>query len=252
MIEAAGLKQIAGLRHGFFTREGGHSQGLYASLNCGLGSDDDRRAVRHNRRFVADALGAEPASLLSVHQIHSNIVVHATAPWDEDARPKGDAIVTRRPGSPPPSSPPIVPRCSWPTPRSASSPPPMPAGKAPSAGVLESTIDEMERLGGHRRHIVAAVGPAIGQAAYEVGPEFRDRFVASEPGNARFFIACRTGRCTTGSICQAYAAYRLEAAGPAAGRDHSPPAPIPRSSASSAIAAPPTAVKPIMAARSRR
>ena len=200
MIEAAGLKQIAGLRHGFFTREGGHSQGLYASLNCGLGSNDDRRAVRHNRRFVADALGAEPASLLSVHQIHSNIVVHATASWDEDARPKGDAIVTRRPGI---AAAILTADCA----------PVLMADTTVGIGrVLESTIDEMERLGGHRRHIVAAVGPAIGQGAYEVGQEFRDRFVASESGNARFFIAADRPLHYRFDL-QAYAAYRLVALG---------------------------------------
>ena len=212
MIEAAGLKQIAGLRHGFFTREGGHSQGPYASLNCGLGSNDDRRAVRHNRRFVADALGAEPASLLSVHQIHSNIVVHATASWDEDARPKGDAIVTRRPGI---AAAILTADCA-PVLMADTTVGIVAAAHAGWKGaigrVLESTIDEMERLGGHRRHIVAAVGPAIGQGAYEVGQEFRDRFVASEPGNARFFIAADRPLHYRFDL-QAYAAYRLEALG---------------------------------------
>jgi polyphenol oxidase len=212
MIEAAGLGQIAGVRHGFFTRQGGHSQGLYASLNCGLGSNDDRAAVRRNRRSVAEAVGAEPANLITVHQLHSNIVIHATEPWDEDARPKGDAIVTRRPGI---AAAILTADCA-PVLMADTTVGIVAAAHAGWKGaigrVLESTVDEIERLGGHRHHIVAAIGPAIGRAAYEVGEEFRNRFVASEPGNARFFIAADRPLHYRFDL-QAYAAYRLEALG---------------------------------------
>ncbi len=191
MIEAAGLGQIAGLRHGFFTREGGYSQGLYSSLNCGLGSGDDLAAVRRNRKAVAATLGAEPGNLLSVFQVHSNTVIQATEPWDANARPRADAIVTRRPGM----AIAILTADCAPVLMADTTVGIVGAAHAGWKGaigrVLESTIDEMERLGGHRRHIVAAIGPAIGQAAYEVGQEFYDRFLTSEPGNTRFFIAQR-------------------------------------------------------------
>ena len=212
MIEAAGLGQIAGLSHGFFTREGGYSQGIYTSRNCGLGSGDDPAAVRRNRRSVAEALGTEPGNLLSVYQVHGNTVIEATEPWDGNARPKADGIVTRRPGLAiailTADCAPVlmadttvgivgVAHAGW---------------KGAIGRVLESTIDEMERLGGHRRHIVAAIGPTIGHAAYEVGQEFHDRFLTSEPGNARFFIASdRPGHYRFD--LQAYCAYRLEALG---------------------------------------
>jgi polyphenol oxidase len=212
MIEAAGLGQIAGLRHGFFTREGGHSQGIYASRNCGLGSGDDPAAVRRNRQSVAAALGAEPANLLSVYQVHGNTVIHSTEPWDASARPKADAIVTRRPGL----AVAILTADCAPVLMADTTVGIVGAAHAGWKGaigrVLESTIDEMERLGGHRRHIVAAVGPTIGQAAYEVGQEFYDRFLASEPGNARFFVASdRPGHYRFD--LPAYCAFRLEALG---------------------------------------
>jgi purine-nucleoside/S-methyl-5'-thioadenosine phosphorylase / adenosine deaminase len=212
MIAAAGLGQIAGLRHGFFTREGGYSQGLYTSLNCGLGSGDDLATVRRNRQSVAEALGTEPGKLLSVFQIHSSTVVQATDPWDGNARPKADAIVTRRPGM----AIAILTADCAPVLMADTTVGIIGAAHAGWKGaigrVLESTIDEMERLGGHRRHIVAAVGPAIGQAAYEVGQEFYDRFLTSEPGNARFFLASDRPLHYRFDL-QAYCAYRLEALG---------------------------------------
>jgi YfiH family protein len=212
MIEAAGLGRIAGVRHGFFTREGGHSQGLYASLNCGLGSGDDLAAVRRNRRSVAAALGAEPGKLLSVFQFHSHTVIQATEPWAEDARPRGDAIVTRHPGIAvailtADCAPVLMADTTVGIVAAAHA-----GWKGALARVLESTIDEMERLGGHRRHIVAAIGPSIGQAAYEVGQEFYDRFLTSEPGNARFFVDSDRPLHYRFDL-PAYAAFRLEALG---------------------------------------
>jgi polyphenol oxidase len=212
MIEAAGLGTIAGVRHGFFTREGGHSQGLYASLNCGLGSGDDLVTVRRNRQAVAAALGAEPEKLLSVFQLHSNTVIQANEPWDENARPKGDAIVTRRPGI----AVAILTADCAPVLMADTTVGIVAAAHAGWKGaigrVLESTIDEMERLGGHRRHIVAAIGPTISQRAYEVGEDFRDRFLTSEPGNARFFVDSDRPLHYRFDL-PAYAAFRLEALG---------------------------------------
>jgi YfiH family protein len=212
MIEAAGLGRIAGLRHGFFTREGGYSQGLYASLNCGLGSGDDLSTVRRNRQSVAKALGAESANLLSVFQVHGNTVMQVTEPWDESARPKADGLVTRRPGI----AVAILTADCAPVLMADTTVGIVGAAHAGWKGaigrVLESTIDEMERLGGHRRHIVAAIGPAISQGAYEVGQDFYDRFLASEPGNARFFVASDRPLHHRFDL-QAYCAYRLEALG---------------------------------------
>jgi polyphenol oxidase len=212
MIEAAGLGNVAGVRHGFFTREGGHSQGLYASLNCGLGSGDDPAAVRRNRQSVAAALGADPGNLLSVYQVHGNTVIQATESWDGNARPKADAIVTRRPGMAvailtADCAPVLMADITVGIVAAAHA-----GWKGAIGRVLEATIDEMERLGGHRRHIVAAIGPAISQVAYEVGQEFYDGFLTSEPGNARFFVASDRPLHHRFDL-QAYCAFRLEALG---------------------------------------
>lgn len=178
---------LAGARHGFFTRSGGASSGIYAGLNCGPGSNDQREAVALNRARVAEAMGVTPERLLSLHQIHSTeVVVAGEEGWIE--RPRADAAVTDRPGvalgiltadcAPVLFHDPVAgvigaAHAGW---------------RGALDGVLETTLDAMEALGAEIPRIRVAVGPAISQRAYEVGPEFLDRFLAEEAGYDRFFV----------------------------------------------------------------
>lgn len=181
------LSAIPGLRHAFFTREGGVSTGIYASLNGGVGSDDDPARVTENRRRMAEHLRVAPAHFLTVFQIHSSDVALATAPWDTASRPRADAMVTNVPGlaigvtaadcgpilfADPAARVIGAAHAGW---------------KGAFGGVLENTIAAMEKLGASRGGIVAAIGPLIRQPSYEVGAEFVMRFTDADQGNARFF-----------------------------------------------------------------
>ena len=176
------LRDVA---HGFFTREGGVSEGLYAGLNGGQGSGDDAYRVAENRKRIAEALGAE--HLVSVSQVHSPDAVAVTAPWQD--RPNADAMVTDRPGL---ALGILTADC---TPvlfadRAAGVVGAAHAGwKGALTGVLEATLDAMEGLGADRARTTAAIGPVISQRAYEVGPEFVERFLDDDPETGRFFAA---------------------------------------------------------------
>jgi YfiH family protein len=178
------------LPHGFFTRLGGVSEGPFASLNCSLSGKDDPAAVRENRARAARALGVAPAGLLGLTQVHGPAVADAREPWPEDARPEADALVTDRPGQAlgivtadcaPVSSPTAAgvigaAHAGW---------------RGAVGGVLEATIEAMERLGADRARIAAVVGPCIAQPSYEVGPDLRDAVLARDPADARFFAPGR-------------------------------------------------------------
>lgn len=187
MFGSSLLSAIPGLRHAFFTREGGVSHGIYRGLNGGLGSRDDQTHVAENRRRMAERMGVTPANLVSVHQIHSPDTVVATGPWPGD-RPRADAIVTRTEGIAigvtAADCGPILfadagarvigaAHAGW---------------KGALTGVLESTIGAMEKLGADRAGIVAAIGPLIRQHSYEVGSEFVERFLDADAENGVFFI----------------------------------------------------------------
>jgi polyphenol oxidase len=188
MLVSSLLSAIPGIRHGFFTREGGVSGGVYAGLNGGLGSRDDPADVTENRRRMAERLGVRPENFLSVHQTHSPDAIVATGPWPGPARPKADAMVTTHEGVAlgvtTADCAPILfadakarvigaAHAGW---------------KGALSGVLESTIDAMEKLGAEPSGMVAAIGPLIRQSSYEVGSEFVDRFIAADAGNAAFFL----------------------------------------------------------------
>ncbi len=176
---------LSPLRHGFFGRGGGASSGVFAGLNCGMGSSDQHEAVAINRERVALAMGAEAASLAGVHQVHSAdavTVTHAPEP-----PPKADALVTATPG--------VVLSVL-----TADCQPVLfadrDAGVIGAAhagwrgaldGVLEATIEAMEALGARREDSAAVIGPSISQRAYEVGPEFFETFIAEDPDYGRFF-----------------------------------------------------------------
>jgi YfiH family protein len=183
------LSAIPGLRHAFFTRDGGVSGGLYESLNGGIGSNDDPAHVAENRRRMAAQMGVTPEHFLSVHQTHSPDVVVATGPWQGDSRPRGDAIVTRTEGL---SISVTAADCGPillvdPNARVIGA---VHAGwKGALTGVVESTVEAMEKLGAERSGVVAAIGPLIRQHSYEVGSEFVERFIEADAENALFFIA---------------------------------------------------------------
>jgi polyphenol oxidase len=182
------LSATPGLRHAFFTREGGVSDGIYAGLNGGLGSKDNQAHVAENRRRMAEQLGVTPERFLSVHQTHSPDVVVASGPWQGASRPLADAIVTRTEGlaigTTAADCGPVL--FADPSARVIGA---AHAGwKGALSGVLESAIAAMEKLGAERDRMVAAIGPLIRQPSYEVGAEFVERFIDTDAENTRFFI----------------------------------------------------------------
>src|SRR5215467_10438285 len=187
MLQAACLRALPRVRHAFFTREGGVSDGVYASLNGGAGSDDAPAKVAENRARMAAALGVAPDHLLTAYQIHSPDVVTIERPWRPHEQPRADAIVTAVPGlaigvTTADCGPVLfadetagvigAAHAGW---------------RGAATGVLEATIAAMERCGADGARIGAALGPMIRQANYEVGPEFVARFQADNGANARFF-----------------------------------------------------------------
>ncbi|MBX9684468.1 MAG: peptidoglycan editing factor PgeF [Hyphomicrobium sp.] len=187
-IQAPILTAHSNIRHGFFTRAGGTSSGLYASLNCGLGSADDYNGVLENRRLVADHLGAQNGRVVTLHQEHGNITRTVTAAIPRDRVPNADAIVTKTPGLAigvlTADCGPILladaevgivaaTHAGW---------------RGALDGIVQSTVTEMVRIGARRERIVAAVGPCISQQAYEVGPELETEFLVKDLMNAGFFI----------------------------------------------------------------
>ncbi len=173
------------LRHGFFTRRGGASSGVFAGLNCGPGSSDLAEAVSINRSRVAQALDLDPLALAAVHQVHSANVVTVTAPSAD--KPRADALVTATPGI----ALTVLTADCQPVlfaDRKAGVIGAAHAGwRGALEGVLEATLDAMEALGADRADTVAVIGPTISQRAYEVGPEFFDTFTMEDPDAARFF-----------------------------------------------------------------
>jgi YfiH family protein len=188
MLQGGVLSELSGLRHGFFTREGGTSTGLYASLNCGFGSGDDKEAVAANRDRAVASLALGPAALVTAYQVHSPDVVVVDEPWAPGGAPKADGLATKRPGLVlgilTADCAPILfadgkagvvgaGHAGW---------------KGAFTGVAEGVVAAMEGLGADRRRIVAAVGPCIHQSSYEVGPEFFQTFIDADPANKAFFV----------------------------------------------------------------
>ena len=181
------LLALTGIRHGFFTRAGGVSGGIYESLNGGTGSRDDAANVGENRARMARALGVEPQRFLTAYQVHSPTVVVAETAWSGEARPQADAIVTRvrdlAIGVTTADCGPVL----------LADPHARVIGAAHAGwrgalgGVIDATLDAMERLGAERRAVRAALGPMIRQPSYEVGPDLIARFAAEDGASSRFF-----------------------------------------------------------------
>jgi purine-nucleoside/S-methyl-5'-thioadenosine phosphorylase / adenosine deaminase len=198
--------------HGFFTRQGGVSQGVFAGLNVGLGSDDRRDHVLENRRRVAEWLASPTPPLATPHQIHSPTVERVEAVWPLDTRPQADAVVTDRPGVPlgvlTADCGPVLfaderagvigaAHAGW---------------KGALTGILDNTVSAMEDLGAHRADIRATLGPTISQDNYEVGPEFVERLKTETPDNKRFFRPSERPDHALFDL-PAYILHRLEVAG---------------------------------------
>lgn len=183
----ADILMLSGVRHAFFTRAGGVSDGPYASLNGGIGSRDSADNVAENRARMAATLGVESHRLLTAYQVHSPEVVIVEAPWTAQTRPRADAIVTRLRAlaigvttadcgpillADPQASVIGAAHAGW---------------RGALAGVIEATVEAMERLGAARRQIRAAIGPMIRQRNYEVGPDLIAQFAAGDAVSSRFF-----------------------------------------------------------------
>jgi len=185
-IEAPQLG-IPGVAHGFFTRNGGISQGIYAGLNTGIGSKDSREAVMENRGRAARILGVAPENLATPYQVHGTDAVVVAEAWGPGLGPKADAVVTNRPGlavgvGAADCGPVLFADAAGGVVAAAHA-----GWKGALAGVLESTVAAMQRLGAARQRVVAVLGPTISGDAYEVGPEFAARFTEADADNARYF-----------------------------------------------------------------
>jgi polyphenol oxidase len=179
-------------RHGFFTRKGGASSGVFAGLNCGTGSSDQTEIVAINRARVAEAMGVTHDALVTVHQVHSARALPVTGPLT--IRPEADALVTATPGV---LLAVLTADCQpvlFHDPRAGVVGAAHAGWRGAVAGVLEGTLAAMEALGATRSGITAVIGPTISQAAYEVGPEFLDHFRAEDEASTRFFAAANGDR----------------------------------------------------------
>jgi hypothetical protein len=194
MLKSSLISSRPGIAHGFFTRQGGFSTGIYASLNCGLGSGDDPAHVAANRARCAEMLGVAPAGLVTAYQVHGVTVAEVTAPWTPGNGPKADAMVTTGRGLAlgilTADCTPILladlhagvigaAHAGW---------------KGAKAGVMDAVVAAMIRHGARPADIVAAIGPVIHPKSYEVGPEFRQAFLDDDPAAAVFFHDGPRGR----------------------------------------------------------
>ena len=194
MITLPLLDHDPGIRHAFFTREGGVSGGFFESLNCGFGSGDAAEMVARNRAIAMERLGFSPHRLVTCYQVHSTTVVTVEKPWPRDAAPRADGLVTGSSGivlgilaadCAPVLFEDAVARVigaahgGW---------------RGALGGIVEATLDRMEALGAKRARIRAGIGPCIAHTSYEVGPDFPQPFLANDPASAAYFApALRTG-----------------------------------------------------------
>jgi hypothetical protein len=195
MITLDLLNRNPGIRHAFFTRQGGLSGGFFESLNCGFGSGDAAETVARNRAIAMERLGLSPDRLVTCYQVHSTTVVTVENPWPRDAAPRADGLVTRGSGI---ALGILAADCApilfadavagvigaahggW---------------RGALGGIVEATLDRMEALGAERARIRAGIGPCIDQRSYEVGPEFPQPFLSDDPASAAYFApAVQTGR----------------------------------------------------------
>ncbi|MFM7346992.1 MAG: peptidoglycan editing factor PgeF [Tagaea sp.] len=190
-ITIGAFNDIEFVRHAFFTRQGGVSEGIYASLNCGLGSGDSVDAVRENRGRAMASLDLDGEALTTLYQVHGKTVIELEAPLPKDSRPQADALVTRTPGV---ALGVLAADCApvlFCDPKARVIGAAHAGWKGAIGGVLEATVQAMAKLGAAPASIKAGIGPCIAQRSYEVGPEFPAPFLAEDEGHARFFAPSR-------------------------------------------------------------
>jgi YfiH family protein len=194
MITLHRLDHAPGIRHAFFTRQGGVSGGFFESLNCGFGSGDASEAVTRNRAIATERLGFSPDRLVTCYQVHSTTVVTVERPWPHNAAPRADGLVASVPGI---ALGILTADCApilfadvvanvigaahggW---------------RGALGGIIEAILERMEALGAKRARIRAGIGPCIAQRSYEVGPEFPPTFLSNDPASAAYFMpAVRSG-----------------------------------------------------------
>ncbi|MCG8510206.1 MAG: peptidoglycan editing factor PgeF [Rhodospirillales bacterium] len=191
MISASAINSLAGIRHAFFTRNGGVSEGVYESLNCGFGSNDSEKNVRTNRARAMEMIDQPAEALVTAHQIHSAKAVIVEEPWPREGAPEADALATRQRGI---ALGVLTADC---VPVLLAEPKAKVVGAAHAgwrgakAGVVEAAIEAMVELGARKERIVAATGPCIRQGSYEVGREFYNEFLEESPANESFFAPSR-------------------------------------------------------------
>ena len=210
IVEVNRARALDGVAHGFLGRRGGASVGLYAGLNVGTGSDDDPATIAENRRRAIEAV-SPGALLLNPYQVHSADCFTVIGPWDDDMRPHADALVTARPGVAlgiltADCAPVLLADAETGVVGAAHA-----GWKGALGGVTDATLLAMEALGAHRDRIVAAIGPCIARASYEVDAAFQRRFEQDDPANERFFAGGRDGHAQFD--LEAYVANRLALAG---------------------------------------
>ena len=213
MIKANNLAGLTGIRHGFFGRAGGVSEGIYASLNCGFGSGDETERVAENRDRVMRSSDLDPANLVTAWQTHSQRVAIVDKPWARGDAPQVDAMVTTTPGI---GLGILHADCA---PVLFADAQGRVAGAAHAGwrgaldGVIEATVAAMCAQGASVARLSAAIGPCIGQPSYEVGPEFRDCFLEAGKDNATYFVASTKRPGHFHFDLEAYCAHRLARAG---------------------------------------
>jgi YfiH family protein len=212
MISFAAMNDIPGLRHAFLTREGGVSDGIYTSLNCGLGSRDDPDKVRENRARALAMIDQPADALVTLYQAHTAEAVVVDAPFAPGAEPKADGMATTRPGLvlgilTADCAPVLLADAKGGVIGAAHA-----GWRGALTGVIENTVAAMTELGAEPRRIVAAIGPCIAQRSYEVGPDFPAAFLAQDPMNETFFAPSRKDGHYMFDL-PGYVALRLRSAG---------------------------------------
>ena len=212
VFTASALQDLPQVRHGFFTRRGGASDGIFASLNCGPGSGDVLETVAENQARATARLDGDARTLVIVYQVHGVHVETVEAPWSMDGRPQADAMVSRTPGIAlgilTADCAPVLLADSVAGVVGAAH-----AGwRGALAGVVDAVIEAMIRLGAHAKQITAAIGPTIGPGSYEVGPEFPAPFLRDAQENEAFFAPARRDGHFMFDL-PAYVARRLERLG---------------------------------------
>jgi len=206
------LEKMKWLKHGFFTRIGGMSEGVYAGLNCAFSSQDKPDHIRANRAKVAEMLDIDPENIITLKQVHSAKVVVVTKAFGKAPPPEADALVTATPGL---GLAVLTADCA-PVLFAARKEKIIGAAhagwKGAIGGVMEATIAEMEKLGAKKENIVAAIGPCIGPQSYEVGADFQKPFLDQDADHVKFFKpAAKEGHLIFD--LPGYVAHRLTRAG---------------------------------------